>query len=162
MPICLRHNKRNLDTLDLVTPNRLIRGRNNERTPNAPLVISPDHTRIIDQNANIFRAWFKSWLIGYLPQLVERPKWHSTGREMQVGDVVLFLKSSDEFDEHYQYGIVKATHRSKDGLVRKVDVEYKYSSEGTKRTTNRGARDLVIIYPVGELDIYEQLYHDMN
>ena len=162
MPIGLRHNKRNLDSLDLVTPNRLILGRNNERTPNAPLVICPDHKRIIDQNANIFRAWFKSWLIGYLPQLMERPKWHSTGREMQVGDVVLFLKSSGEFDEHYQYGIIKATHRSKDGLVRKVDVEYQNSSEGTKRTTNRGVRDLVIIYPVGELDMYEQLYHYMN
>ena len=162
MPIGLRHKRRNLDSLDLVTPNRLIIGRNNDRAPNAPLIICPDHKKIIDQNANIFRAWFKAWLIGYLPQLMERPKWHSTGREMQIGDVVLFLKSGGEFDEHYQYGMIKTTHRSGDGMVRKVDVEYQNSGENTKRTTCRGVRDLVLVYPIDELDVYEQLYHYLN
>ena len=162
MPIGIRHKRRNLESLDLITPNRLILGRNNERSPNAPLVICPDHKKIIDQNANIFRAWFKAWLIGYLPQLMERPKWHSTGREMLVGDIVLFLKSSGEFDEHYQYGVIKTIYRSKDELVRKVDVEYQNSGESTKRCTNRGVRDLVIVYPIGELDIYEKLYHYLN
>ena len=162
MPIGLKHKRRDLESLDLVTPNRLILGMNNERAPNAPLVICPDHKKIIDRNANIFRAWFKAWLIGYLPQLMERPKWHSSGREIQVGDVVLFLKSSGELDEHYQYGVIKTTHRSDDGVVRKVDVEYQNSGESTKRCTNRGVRELVIVYPIDELDIYEQLYHFLN
>ena len=44
--------------LDLITPNRLILGRNNDRCPNSPITICPDHKRMIECNANIFRAWF--------------------------------------------------------------------------------------------------------
>ena len=156
-PIGLRNYTSDLENLDLITPNRLILGRNNDRCPNSPLTLSYDHKQLIERNADIFRAWFKAWLISYLPSLMERPKWHKTDREMQVGDVVLFLKSEREFDEQYQYGIVSATHKGQDGHVRKVDVDYKNATENVRRTTCRGVRELVSIFPIDELDIYERL-----
>ena len=156
-PLGLRHYTTDLENLDLITPNRLLLGRNNDRCPNSPLTFSFDHKQLIQKNANIFRAWFKAWLISYLPSLIERPKWHKTDREMQVGDVVLFLKSEREFDEQYQYGIVSATHKGQDGHVRKVDVDYKNATENVRRTTCRGVRELVVIHPIDELDIYERL-----
>ena len=76
---------------------------------------------------------------------------------MQVGDIVLFLKSDREFDEQYQYGIVSSVHKGQDGHVRKVDVEYRNASENARRTTTRGVRDLVNVSPIDELDIYERL-----
>ena len=79
-----------------------------------------------------------------------------------VGDIVLFLKSEREYDEQYQYGIVSSINRGKDGHVRKVDVEYKNSSETTKRTTQRGVRDLFVVHPIDELDIYERLDRIVN
>ena len=158
LPIGLRSKKKNLDTLDLLTPNRLILGRNNNRSPNAPLVLCTRHQNLIDQNAVIFKAWFNAWLIGYVPQLIERPKWHTNDRELNIGDIVLFLKSEKEFDEQYQYGMVCAVHPGKEGHIRRVDVKYRNSSEETTRTTQRGVRDLVVISPVDELDIYERLY----
>ena len=51
------------------------------------------------------------------------------------------------------YGIYKG----KDGLIRKVDVEYKNPNEGIRRVTRRGVRELVIIFPVDELYIYERI-----
>ena len=156
-PIGLRNYTKDLENLDLITPNRLILGRNNERCPNSPLTICPDHKQLIENNAKIFRAWFKAWLVSYLPSLIERPKWHKTDREMQVGDIVLFLKSDREFDEQYQYGIVSSVHKGQDGHVRKVDVEYRNASENARRTTTRGVRDLVNVSPIDELDIYERL-----
>ena len=158
LPIGLRSKKKNLDTLDLLTPNRLILGRNNNRSPNAPLVLCTRHQNLIDQNATIFKAWFNAWLIGYVPQLIERPKWHTNDRELNIGDIVLFLKSEKEFDEQYQYGMVCAVHQGNDGHIRRVDVKYRNSTEETTRTTQRGVRDLVVISPVDELDIYERLY----
>ena len=133
----MRNYTKDLENLDLITPNRLILGRNNERCPNSPLTICPDHKQLIENNAKIFRAWFKAWLVSYLPSLIERPKWHKTDREMQVGDIVLFLKSDREFDEQYQYGIVSSVHKGQDGHVRKVDVEYRNASENARRTTTR-------------------------
>ena len=157
LPIGLKSKVEDIENLDILTPNRLILGRNNERCPNAPLVISGDHKRILESNANIFRAWFKAWLVSYVPSLIERPKWHTSNTEIKVGDVVLFLKSEQEYDMQYQYGIVCLTHNSQDGLIRRVDIEYKNHNENVRRTTQRGVRDLVIIHPVDELDIYERL-----
>lgn len=156
-PIGIRNKTEDLENLDLITPNRLILGRNNERCPNAPVRICNDHRSLIDQNARLFKSWFKAWLISYLPLLVERQKWHTSGREILVGDIVLFLKSEKEFDEQYQYGLIKSTFIGQDGHVRKVEVEYRNSTEGAKRTTTRGAREIVVIFPVDELDVYETL-----
>ena len=159
VPIGLKNTTRSLENLDLITPNRLILGRNNERSPNAPLIICDDHKRMIETNANIFRAWFKAWLISVVPSLIERPKWHHTGDEVNVGDIILFLKNEKEYDEQYQYGRVSAVHRGKDGLVRKIDITYKNYTEQTFRTTHRTVREIVVIHPIDEVDVYERLDH---
>ena len=83
--------------------------------------------------------------------------WHKNNDHISVGDIVLFLKSDKEFDDNYQYGRVCAVHTSQDGRIRKVDVEYKNHSENVMRVTKRGIRDLIIVYPYDELDIYECL-----
>ena len=160
LPIGLKNRRSNLENLDLLTPNRLILGRNNERCPNKPLVLCPDHKKMLETNLNIFRAWFDAWIISYVPTLVERPKWHTSNGSIQVGDVVLFLKSEKEYDLQYQYGIVSKVQPCKDGRVRKVEVEYRNFNEGVSRKTQRTVRELVIIHPVDELDIYERL-HEM-
>ena len=159
LPIGLKSATRDLENLDLITPNRLILGRNNDRTPNAPLTICNDHKRMIENNALIFQAWFKAWIVSYVPTLIDRPKWHKSGREVKVGDIVLFLKNEKEFDQQYQYGRIAEVYRGKDELIRKVDVQYKNPNEDTFRNTKRGVRDLVLISPIDELDIYEVLDH---
>ena len=70
----------------------------------------------------------------------------------------MFSKSDKEFENNYQYGIIKATNVSKDGLIRSVDVEYQNPNENTKRVTKRGARELVVIHPYEELGISRELY----
>ena len=64
-----------------------------------------------------------------------------SNKEIQIGDVVMFLKSEREFDEQYQYGIVSSLHRGKDNHIRRVDVEYKNHNETFKRNTQRGVRE---------------------
>ena len=159
LPIGLKNKTEDLENLDILTPNRLILGRNNERCPNAPLIMTGDYKRIIEANANIFTAWFKAWLISFVPTLIERPKWHKSDKQLNVGDVVLFLKSEQEYDKEYQYGLVTSLKPSRDGHIREIEVEYMNHNESVKRRTNRGVRDLVIIHPVDELSIYERLDH---
>ena len=157
LPIGLKNKAESLENLNIITPNRLILGRNNGRCPNAPLRISGDHKGVIDSNANIFKAWFKAWLVSYVPSLIERPKWHDIDKQVNVGDIVLFLKSVREYDEQYQYGIVRSIHTSDDGQVRRLEVEYNNHNEPIKRITKRGVRDLIIVHPIDELHIYERL-----
>ena len=42
LPIGVKNKTQSLENLDIITPNRLILGRNNERCPNVPLTICPD------------------------------------------------------------------------------------------------------------------------
>ena len=122
------------------------------------MILSGDVKKIIQSNDEIFRVWFRSWLISYVPSLVPRPKWFDNSRHVAVGDVVLFSKSDKEFEHLYQYGMVTKLHISKDGLIRSVDVSYQNHTESVKRVMKRGVRELVVIHPVEELGISKELY----
>ena len=147
-----------IENLDILTPNRLILGRNNNRCPTEPLKLEPDLKGIIENNSNIFGVWFKEWLTSVVPSLIEKPKWFVTERHAAVGDIVLFLKSDKEFEKQYQYGVISAVYESKDGLIRTVLVEYQNHGENVKRTTRRSVRDLVVIHPIEELGIMKELH----
>ena len=159
LPLGLGNKTECLDTLDLLTPNRLLLGRNNNRSPTEPLELSGDYSGIVASNAQVFKSWFKEWVINYVPHLVEQPKWFVSDRSVREGDVVLFTKSEKEFDKTYQYGIVVATVEGRDGLIREVIVEYRNHNEQTKRTTRRGVRDIVVIHPVEEIGIAAELHN---
>ena len=159
LPLCLGNKTESLETLDLLTPNRLLLGRNNSRSPTEPLEISGDYSRMVASNSQVFKSWFKEWVINYVPHLVEQPKWFVTDRCISVGDVVLFTKSEKEFDKTYQYGIVETTFEGRDGLIREVIVKYQNHNEKTTRTTRRGVRDLVVIHPVEEIGIAAELHN---
>ena len=157
MPIGLGNKTESLESLDILTPNRLILGRNNNRNPTQPLELKEDLRGIIESNKKIFEAWFREWLTSYVPTLVERPKWFVTERNICVGDIVLFLKSEQEFNQQYQYGKVTVTYESKDGIVRVVEVQYQNASENVKRSTKRSVRDLVVIHQYDEIGISKEL-----
>ena len=160
MPIGLRNKCELLENLDVLTPNRLILGRNNNRNPTIPLKISHDLRRIIENNSAIVKTWFNEWLISYVPTLLDKPKWFVSDRDICVCDVVLFVKSEQEFDRQYQYGIVVTAILSRDGLIRVVEIEYQNNAEDFKRRTKRGVRDVVVIHPIDEIGISEEL-HDL-
>ena len=113
--------------------------------------MNQDYKRIIETNVQIFRAWFNSWLISFVPTLIERPKWFANDTGISVGDVVLFLKSDKELSAEYQYGIVRAVHISRDNLVRTIEVEYQNSTEEVKHVTVQSAREIVVIHRIDEL-----------
>ena len=138
LPIGVGSKCEMLENLDILTPNRLILGRNNYRCPTLPLELTWDQKKIIDTDVKVFNAWFSSWLISYVPSLIDRPKWFHSDSDINVGDVVLFLKSEQEFDKHYQYGIVRVLNRGSDDKIRTIIVEYQNHNEKIKRTTTRG------------------------
>ena len=47
--------------------------------------------------------------------------------------------------------------RSSDDKIRKATVRYRNSTEGVDQFTNRAVRQLIVIHPVDELNIMEEL-----
>ena len=157
LPIATRYVTRNVENIDLLTPNRLLLARNNDRCPAGPVKVSENIGKILQQHKELYEAWFRAWLISYVPHLMFQPKWFNSDRDPKVGDVVLFLKSDKEFDKQYQYGVISDLKVSRDGKIRQVEVEYQNFSESVKRKTTRGTRELVVIHPIDELGLVREL-----
>ena len=54
--------------------------------------------------------------------------------------MVLLLKSEKEYDNQYQYGMVKEANGGRDGQVCEVIVEYRNTVEKVKRCMHRSKR----------------------
>ena len=142
--------------MDLITPNRLLLGRNNDRCPVGALEIS-SYEKILDENKKMFDSWFENWLLSHVPKLMDQPKWFRYERDLKEGDVVLFLKEDSVISSNYQFGMVQSVEMGRDGKIRKVKVKYRNHSENVDRVTYRSARSLVIIHSVDEINIMQQL-----
>ena len=156
-PIAIGNVVEDVENLDILTPNRLMLGRNNERSPTGDLKASRDPRRIIQANCDIFQSWFESWIISYVPTLIQQPKWFKSDEDVKAGDVILFLKSDKIFEKQYQYGLVKNVVVGRDGKIREIEIEYQNHTEAVKRCTIRGVREIVVVHPVDEIGIELEL-----
>ena len=157
LPIGLRGKVADLEHADLLTPNRLRLGRNNDRSPEGPMLVTSDVGKFMDENQNIFNAWFETWMISYVPTLMNHPKWFNTDSDISIGDVILFLKEEGHVSGVYQYGMVHEVDVSKDGKIRRVVIKYRNHNENFDRYSNRAVREIVVIHPVDELSIMTEL-----
>ena len=157
LPIRIANIISDYENMDLITPNQLRLGRNNDRSPAATMEVTGNPDRISKENRKIFNSWFETWLISHVPRLMNHPKWFSTDHDMKTCDVLLLLKQDGALSNSYQYGIVNEIIPSKDGVIRKVIVQYRNDQENVDRYTARSVRDLVLIHPTDELILMEEL-----
>ena len=157
MPLALGNIVSDYEEMDLLTPNRLKLGRNNNRSPEGVLYTSNDTIKFLDINKKIFNSWFETWLLTHLPKLMHQPKWFDISYNIQEGDIVLFLKQVSSLDSKYQYGMVKHVEKGKDGKVRKVNVKYRNGNENCDRDTYRSVRELVLIHSIDDIDLVNEI-----
>ena len=157
MPLALGNKTSNFEMMDLITPNRLRLGRNNERSPIGAMLLTKDYNKILEKNKEVFETWFENWLVAHVPKLIEQPKWFRNEESIKVGDVVLFRKDDKVLCSTYQYGMVDNVEKSQDGLIRKAHIRYGNASEETDRSTYRAVRSLVVIHRADETSLMEEL-----
>ena len=92
--------------MDLLTANRLRLGRNNDRSPIGPIMLTNNPDKFLFTNKKLFNTWFECWLISHVSKLMHHPKWFQTDRDVKVGDVVLFSKQENQLSSTYQYGMI--------------------------------------------------------
>ena len=157
LPLALGNIVSDFETMDILTPNRLMMGRNNERSPIGSMEVTTDPSRIFKANQAVFETWFENWLLHHVPNLMMQPKWYKSDEDIQIGDVVLFLKNDSTLKSSYQYGIVQSIQVSSDQKIRKVEVKYKNNNENKFRSTFRAVRELVVIHHVDEIGLANEL-----
>ena len=162
LPIALMKTTSDLEHSDLITPNRLKMGRNNDRSPVGTLDVTSDPQKILHSNKVIFNSWFEVWLVSYVPKLMYHPKWFVDDAHLKKGDVVLFLKHEKELSDTYQYGMIEDVKSGQDGKIRSVNVRYRNYNENVNRYTTRSVRQLVKIHSTDEMDELHDMYKAAN
>ena len=59
LPLGIGNKVECLEDLDIITPNRLLLGRNNNRCPSGPLSAQESFKRILETNEEIYNTWFR-------------------------------------------------------------------------------------------------------
>ena len=112
-PLALGNIVSDFENMDLITPNRLKLGRNNE-SPVSQMKVVGDHLKVLEENKKIFSVWFETWLISYVPKLMEQPKYFCSDRDMKICDMVLFTKNEGLVVNTYHINEIEL---SRDGLI---------------------------------------------
>ncbi len=60
LPICIGGNFKDLSELDVLTPNRLLLGRNNRRSMSGPCKVD-SKSRMLEAIESVFQAWWEVW-----------------------------------------------------------------------------------------------------
>ena len=160
LPICLGSRYQGLEHTDLITPSRLLLGRNNRRSPTGYARISPP-SRLLDQLDSVYKAWWNVWSQEKIADYIPQPsKWTRSSAPPAVGDLVVFLKTDKEDalgDTLWRMGRIIAITESVDGIPRKVEIEYRNPEEKVFRTTIRSVRKVALIHREGDLELVDIL-----
>ena len=159
MPLCLGSKYENLERADLITPSRLLLGRNNKRAPTGyPRIESK--SRMIDDMDKVHRAWWEAWKSEKIEDYIPAPsKWHRNTRPPVVGDVVVFIQKEMKLGRsHWKLGRVsRLVPSAADGIVRSVIIEYINHNEEFFRDTKRSVRKMAVLFHEGELTLTQTL-----
>jgi len=128
----------------IITPNRLLLGRNNKRSLSGPLILDGSPSAVLDRIKSAQETWYRIFM-KQAHLFVPRSKWF-TSDEVAVGDIVLFFFESQLKSTRWHYALVKEVkgHR--------LILEYTLSPSDTKKLIERSKRDVVRIACEGELD----------
>ena len=84
-------------------------------------------------------------------QFIDRPKWFNNERDIEIGDLVLFMLEEKKIASTWMLGMIdkKISEDLKPG---KWKVKYRNASENHYRYTDRSSRELVVIHRLEESD----------
>ena len=160
LPISLGSKTDNLGHRDILTPNRLIMGRNNKRSPHSITQV-PSNSRLAEQLEEVEKSWWKLWASEKIVDFIPQPaKWPRSNNNLAVGMVVMFPMSKPKSpigEIVWKYGKIAEILPSSDGLARQVKITYQNYKEEVWRFVTRGAREVAVIHQEDDLEFFRLL-----
>ena len=140
---------------NIITPNRLILGRNHHRSLEGSVRIedADNMDRLLQKNNKILKTWY-SIFAAKIHHLIPRPTKWKKDDPVHTGDIVLFLHTENPMDK----GIWNLGRVEK--VIKPNQIEIKYSTNSTKKgkpvlkSLLRSPRDISIIQSAAEESIY--------
>ena len=148
---------------EYLSPNSLFLGRASDRISSGPFTAGD----VFEENPKNFATRFnlvqgitnqfwKVWTKLFFPSLLVRQKWHSSRRNMQVGDVCL-LQDTNALRGEWRLVLVTNTYPDELGHVRNVEVKAKPKQDGSlpyfpsaSSFMKRHVSNLILLVPVDD------------
>eukprot|EP00092_Neocalanus_flemingeri_P018101 GFUD01019591.1.p1 GENE.GFUD01019591.1~~GFUD01019591.1.p1 ORF type:complete len:2548 (-),score=673.50 GFUD01019591.1:927-8570(-) len=150
MGLSYGRSQTNTPLLKLISPNMMRMGRINSRNPIGPFRLPSGPSSMMDRVTDCYKLWYKEYqdtmFMKYMLDL--QPKWYKSDRDTKCGDVVYFRKRDGKLDGPWTIGIVDEVVKSKDGIIRRVNVKYHNPTETEPRFTDRSVRKIVRLFNV--------------
>ena len=157
--------------LDVITPNRLLMGRNNFRALDGPVCINNMPDMMLEHHQDITATCLKI-LYEHAHRFIPKPKWFKGNETVEPGDVVLFIKDESPtgkaVDHNWRMGRVIAKYKpvawNQDDQEQQQDDEdlgkfrltIQYANATTQPgnflKTERSIRHIIIIHKLNELE----------
>ena len=136
----------NSPLLRLIFPNLLKIGRLNTRALDGPIRMPAGPGELMEKIERGYSSFFKIFNTTMIPKLMKINKWFDNNGQLQVGDIVWFKKTEKELTSDWTLGKVVSITKSKDGLVRRAEIQYQNVTENEPRTTDRAVRSLIKLF----------------
>ena len=114
----------NSPLLRLIFPNLLKIGRLNTRALDGPIRMPAGPGELMEKIERGYSSFFKIFNTTMIPKLMKINKWFDNNGQLQVGDIVWFKKTEKELTSDWTLGKVVSITKSKDGLVRRAEIQY--------------------------------------
>merc|ERR1719154_598160 len=121
----ITHTGKESSLTRILTPGMLKLNAMNDRAPAGVFSTPVTPTKMMDKIVDTYSLWYKVWSIAYVPQMMDRQKWHVSSPNLKVGHIVYFKLTESKMSAEWRVGRVEHIEVSKDGVVRKIGIAYK-------------------------------------
>ncbi|XP_077974171.1 uncharacterized protein LOC144429829 [Styela clava] len=104
--------------LNVLTPNSILIAKLDPSLPSDKFMKTDEYRTTWRYSQRLLGLFWDRWRKEHLPLLQELQKWHSTQRNLQVGDLVLMIDDSSPRN-HWPKAIVDEKYPDKHGIVRR-------------------------------------------
>ena len=145
---------------EILTPNRIIMGRNNKRGlagDGINLEMSSNLQKMLNRNHEIYAMWYQLYIDNIHLLSLKPSKWLKSDDQPKIGDVALFVmkevQSYRKSDAEWRLGLVVGVQ------PRKITLEFSgRNKKGEKSRLERNPREVCILLGAEELAINSKEY----
>ena len=156
----LYHEEDSAPLLRILTPNFLKLNAAANRAPRDLFLLPETGPDLISRLEKAYELFFRIWNEDYVPLIAKRQKWHQETEDIGPQDIVYFKLRDTMVSSRWLIGKVEEVIRSKDGIVRKLMIGYKYDTEQGERKfrlVERPIRECVRLLNLEDTTIFEDI-----
>ena len=130
-------------------PNDMLLGRSSSRAPEELFCGNNNVIRRMIFIEALVDSFWRKWTSCYFPSLLIEQKWHHAKRNVRVGDLVV-IHDKDLKRSEWKLGRIVEAIPGKDGIVRRIEIEYKNKESVQFVRITRSVQRVIVILPVEE------------